>query len=331
MRRVLKIALMVFIGMAALLTTSCVKDDRSKCAPDDGGGGAGGNTETRPLRLMFVPRQMDVTPTQADMNLAVVYIFDSEGNLIGTWTKQSPALNTSYDTGIILGDQTYRLISWVNPQAPYTVTPAYTLTPEGTTRSAQSDGRLNLNIPQDGNVTEPLPMLLYGSSSMFVAPKTDDDIEIPLTRDTYQINLTLTGFPLDGSTYQLKITDTNGAYDFENNFVDTQAFNYISTATIGTGGGTGNLTLSLNMLRLGSGRSPMISIVNTTTGQTVFPRDGQSSTNLMDLIGRTDVNLDTTHLINIEIPASDGVTGSVTIRINGWTLVIDDFNINPYE
>jgi hypothetical protein len=315
MRQAYKIVSTV-LAAVALLASSCVKEDLSKCPP-----------ATKTLKLTFVPRQMDVTPTASDLKLAVVYIFDSAGNVVKTWTKQNPALNTPYDTGVLLGSDTYRLVAWINPDSPYALSPAYT-------RSALDDGRLTLSIPSGGNVTEQLPLLFYGSTEKVIAPTSDVIVEIPLTLDTYRINVTLNGIPQDGSTYRLVISDTNGAYDFNNNFVETPGFIYTNTATAGSGGGTGKLLLSLNMLRLADGRSPQISIVNTTTGKTVFPQDGSASVNLIDLIKHTGVDLSTTYILNIEVPApridppTNGST--VDVYINGWHVVLENQNINPY-
>jgi hypothetical protein len=306
----------------ALFASSCVKDDLSKCITP--------STTPITLKLIFVPRQMDVTPTAADLKLAVVYIFDNAGNVVQTWTRQNPELNTPYDTGIFLGTDTYRLVAWINPDSPFTLSPAYT--PASATRSALSDGRLTLNIPSGGNVTGQLPLLFYGSTERVLAPTRDINVEIPLTLDTYRVNVTLKGVAQDGSTYRLVISDTNGAYDFNNNFVETPGFNYVNSATTGIGGGTGDLALSLNMLRLADGRSPQISIVNTTTGETVFPQGGSNSVNLIDLIKQTGVDLSTTHVLNIEVPAPNTGTakGAIEVYINGWHVVLDDYSIIPY-
>jgi hypothetical protein len=312
----------MMMAAIVLLVTSCVKEDLSKCRP---------TKSATTLKLTFVPRQMDVTPTAADLKLAVVYIFDSAGNLFQTWTKQSPLLNVPYDTGVMLGTDTYRLVAWINPDSPYNLSPAYTIT-QGS-RSAMTDGRLTLNNAQGGDVTSSqLPMLLYGSTSQVLAPTTNASVEIPLTLDTYRVNVTLNGLPQDGSTYRLVISDTNGAYDFDNNFVETPRFNYITSATVGNGGGTDNLVLSLNMLRLADGRSPQISVVNTTTGKTVFPQDGSASVDLVNLIQQTGVDLSTTHTLNINVPAptSDSPAATVDVYINGWHVVLENQDINPF-
>ncbi len=326
MRRVFNI---VLTALAAVIlsvgSSSCVKEDLSNCPiiPDDGG-----KTEARTLKLMFVPRQMDVTPSQEDLKLAVVYVFDPSGAVFKTWTKQNPALNTPYDTGIILdASVAYRLVAWINPEAPYTVTPAYTATP---TRSALTYGRVSLTIPPSGDVTEKIPMLLYGSKEQVIRPTEDTTVEIPLTLDTYDLTVTIKGVPLDGSQYRLQVNDTNGAYDFNNNFIETVGFDYQGFATAGTGGGTGDLVITLRTLRLAPNRSPLIGIVNMTSGTVVFPSGAGTTgaTNLMELIGQTGVDLSTTYKLNIEITPppteNDGTANTSTvITINGWRVVLE--------
>ena len=341
MRQAFKI---VFMALAMLgLATSCVKDDLSKCLPETPAPppDEGGKIEARTLKLTFVPRQMDITPTQADLKLALVYIFDSSGAVFKTWTQSNPALNTVYDTGITLGTDTYRLVAWINPEAPYKLTtdPApvsdttsvVTPTPvRSTTRSALTDGRVTLTIPESGDVTEKIPMLFYGSKEQVLAPTSDVTVEIPLTLDTYDLSVTLKGIPLDGSVYRLQVNDTNGAYDFNNNYIETVGFDYQGFATAGTGGGTGDLVLNLRTLRLSSTRRPMISIVNMTTGTVVFPSGAGATggSNLMELVNQTGIDLTTTYNINLELTATppdvDGGTFfSTTVIINGWRVVLD--------
>lgn len=327
MRKAYKILSILAVAASVF---SCVKEDLSKCVyPDpvtDGG----------TLKLRFVPRQMDITPTQEDLKLAVVYIFDSAGDLFMTWDKTNPQLNTTYDTNIGLGTDTYRLVGWLNPSDPFTITPKYT----PSTRSALTDGRVTMTVPASGEVSSStaIPMLFYGSTSQVLAPKDEQTvIEIPLTLDIYKLEFTLRDVPQDGSEYEIRITDTNGAYDFNNDFVDTSAFSYVASVRAGTGGGDpSNLNVGLTMLRLAAGRNPRISIVNKTTGATVFPRNGASSANLMELIGQTPIDISTTHKLDLDVSVGDSTTGgepsfTSIIYINGWRVVLDDYSVNPYE
>lgn len=309
---------------AAASMFSCVKEDLSQCLPIP--------PTTNTLKLRLVPRKMDITPTSADLKRAVVYIFDSSGKLFTTWDKTNPELNTTYTTNVGLGTDTYRVVAWVNPTEPFSIKPAYT----PSTRSDLTDGRVTMNIPSGGEITSStaIPMLFYGSTSQVLAPTTSDVvIDIPLTLDIYKLNFTLNDVPGDGSEYEIRITDNNGAYDFENNFVDTQSFSYVATAKAGTSGANSSLQVGLTMLRLAQGRNPQISIVNKTTGKTVFPQNGQPSAGLMDLIGQTPIDLDTTHDLQLSVNIPDGtgnVSSAVEITINGWKVVIDDYAINPY-
>ncbi len=153
--------------------------------------------------------------------------------------------------------------------------------------------------------------------------------------------MTLKGIPLDGSVYRLQVNDTNGAYDFENNFIETVGFDYQGFATAGTGGGTGDLVLNLRTLRLSPTRRPMISVVNMTTGTVVFPTGAGAvgGSNLMELVNQTGIDLTTTFNINLELTATppdvdDGGTYfSTTVTINGWRVVLDGAgtSINPNE
>ena len=329
MRQAFKIILTTLVGVALWSSCDKVREDLCGCPPV--------RREVHSLKLTFMPPNAGITPTQADLKTAVVYLFDSAGNLFGTWTRQNPAMNTPYDTGIMLGEDTCRLVAWINPDAPYTITPTYTRTPEPMTRSDLDNGRLTLNVPRNGDVTDDIPMLFYGSNEQVIAPAEDDiTLDVPLTLNTYHVTVTLKGVPHDGCTYMLQISDTHGSYDFYNNFIEMPQFDYVDSESVGTSGGTGDMVLSLNMLRLDESRAPMLSIVNTTNGKTVFPQNGAAAVNLMDLIRQAHIDLGTTHRIDIEVPApptppTDGTNTPIVVYVNGWRVVIDGYDINPHE
>ena len=304
MKQACKIFLTAFIGM---ILFSCVKEDRSDCPPIA--------PQTLIVELSMAPDGADVTPTPEDLKLAVVYLFDASGTLFASWAKQNPILNTPYDTGIVPGDRDYRMIVWINPVEPYSITPAYT------TRSDLSDGRIELVIPPDGNMPDLIPMLLYGSMNQISTQQTDTALDVPISFNTHRISMTVKNFPPD-ETYTLRVSDNSSGFDFNNQSIPAPEFTYLSE--IPAPDESGNSAVILRMLQLDDDRSPQLSIVDSS-GDTVFPANGAPSVNLMDLLDQAGIDPDTTRILDIEVE-QHGVS-STTIYINGWKVVLEGYDI----
>jgi hypothetical protein len=150
-----------------------------------------------------------------DMELAVVYMFDSAGDLFEAWAIENPRFNTRYDTGVDLGSDTYSVVVWMNPTEPYSLNLPY---PEPATRSDLSEAMLSLDIPANGVIgPSALPLLMHGSLDGVTEPTTDSTVTITLLSNVYDLNFTAKGVPLNGDVYMLRIRDDNGVYDFDNN------------------------------------------------------------------------------------------------------------------
>jgi hypothetical protein len=135
----------------------------------------------------------------------------------------------------------------------------------------------------------------------------------------------VTGLPSDSGPYRFTITDNNGAYDFRNDWLGSEYFTYSSTMQRRK---DGRSTASLTTLRLDERRSPVISLVNTSTGDDIFPAELFGTNDLVRIImaGRPDNDFETRHIYNLEI-AFAGT--SVELRVNGWALKPQDFDVTP--
>jgi hypothetical protein len=313
--------------LLGLTCGSCVKEDRSDCPPI---AGASGQT----LWLELVAGPMDLTIKPEDLKLAVIYAFDGSGELFQAWAIENPRLNTPYDTGIDLGSGTYDMVAWINPAGPYSLNLPW---PTPATRSDQSEGMLSLDLPPDGVIDDTLPMLMHGSLDDVSEPVTDTPIGIPLISNTYDLNITARGVPLNGDTYRLQIRDNNGSYDFENNYLDGPDILYQVTVTAsplpGDPAATGDLVFDLRTLRMSSGRTPELTLVNLTTGQQIYPID-TGFADLVDLIDDTvpgaDFTSDFTYDIVFDCTESfqDGTAIlQPTVIIDGWKVKEDDYDI----
>jgi hypothetical protein len=286
------------------------------------------------LVLEAGPTGLTITP--ADMKLAVVYVFDSAGRLFDALAIEDPRFGTPYDTGIDLGADIYSMVAWLNPTDPYSLNLPY---PAPATRSDMSDGVLSLDLPPDG-VVDPstLPMLMHGSVDDVTEPTTDATVEITLLSNVYDLNFTVGGVPLDGDRYMLQISDDNGMYDFENNYLDGADILYRAVATAtpveGNPDATGDLTFDMRTLRIDSGRNPQLTLVNLTTGQQIYPLD-TGSANLVEMIGTTvpgaDFGSDCSYDIVFDCSGSFGDDGTATLQptvtVDGWQVKEDNYDI----
>ena len=312
MRRAGKIIGTAFVGLLLLSCVfSCVREDRSNCPPPLT------VAQTLKVTLTMAPGGADLTPTPEDLKLAVVYLFDGAGSRIATWTKQNPALNTPYDTGIVLEKgKSYRMVTWINPIEPYSITPSYA------TRSDLSEGRLELTVPPDGTVTGTIPMLLYGSMDAVSTPQADaPPADVQISFNTHRISLTMKGLPQD-KIHTLRVSDNSIGFDFNNQPIPAPGFTYLTE--IPAPDEEGNSTTMLRMLELDGERSPQLSIVDSS-GDTVFPVGGAASVGLMELLDQAGIDPETTRILNIEVDSPEPGASTMTVYINGWKAVLDGY------
>lgn len=326
-RIVRSIASTLFMSGVFVIMLSCLRDDRRNCVPVDSS-----------LKVSFSPNDTNLNFTQEELTRAAVYVFGPDGEVFKTWTKTNPYMDVTYHTGIILDNDTeYKIVAWINPVDPYKITPSY----DGqTTRSALSDGRLDLTIPADGVVSGNIPMLFYGTVDNVAGSSAGPNIRIPLTMNTYRLDVLLSGLPLDGDTYTVQVVDNNGSFGFDNTLIETSQFTYKNSASTPVSGepdATTELLIPLTVLRLVPGHTPMFTVLNTTNGKVIYPTDGSPSVNLITTIENTipGFSFETTHRLDIMMDygrgtgiSSDGQPDAeVTVTINGWTVKDDSYEI----
>jgi hypothetical protein len=297
-----------------LSTVSCIREDLSDCPP----------VVAETLKVEFSPRATDLAVGQWQEHRAALYVFDRAGRVFDVWRTDDTVFGETYDTGIVFGADIYELVAWVSsPDEPFDLTPP----PAEAAGSGVdiSQARLDLAVPPAGVVSERLPWLFYGAADGLTGETLSSPVELALTPDSYVINLSATGLPDDGSVYRFTIRDDNGAYDFHNNYLESGYFTYSSEMKRT---GTGVLTASLTTLRIDAARSPEISLMNTGTGEDIFPTDHFGTNDLVRIIrgSRPDNDFETKHIYNIEI-AYAGT--SVELRVNGWVLKPQDFDVIP--
>lgn len=248
--------------------------------------------------------------------VATIYIFDAEGGFVDRESIEAPVFGEPYLLNKRIAKGTYHFVVWVNPTEPYSV---HLDLGESQAQKHTATLRLNLPVGED-NIEADLPVLFHGKADQREITRAagTDVVELPLRQNTNRIQLTVKGLSRSADTYLFSIADNNGAYDFDNNHVDHQTFNYRSRAAFQTG--ADHLESALTVLRLGEARAPQLAFANHTTGQTLYPSYEGQEANLVKLIraaydGRW-IDFDRRHTFEVELTFDANLQATVTI--DGW-------------
>ncbi len=293
--------------------SSCIRDGVEECQLED-----------RSLTVSFTydrNTRAFITFNMDEVKKAVLYIYDDKDDYVTEWSLENPVFNKEYDTGLILDPGQYSMVVWFNPDAPYQVI-TESLGQVG--KTCRSESQLMLIVPDDGCIRDILPPLLHGSIfNAGIEKGTGNAFAIPMSLNNNIINLTVNGLPVNDDIYEFTVSDNNGHYTFDNDFVDCDHFNYVATMKfpVSTKAATNNiLNASLTVLKLAGDRSARITLENQTTGQQLYPvYDGQTD-DLIDLILKVNPENDfkQTNIYNITLDFNADLTVSITI--NGWRL-----------
>jgi hypothetical protein len=279
------------------------------------------------LKIVFSLRPTDMPVQQGREHRVALYVFDDTGRVFDVWRADDVVFGRVYDTGIVSGAGTCELVAWVSsPDEPFNLKPP----PAEAVGSGVgvSQAKLELAVADGGVVDEKLPWLFYGAVNVPAGETLSSPVELVLTPDSYIINLNATGLPDDGSVYRFAIRDNNGAYDFRNNYLDTEYFSYSSEGQAVTHAKSGVLAVSLTTLRIGDRRSPEISLVNGSTGEDIFPAGHFGTNDLVRIIraNKPDNDFETEHIYDLDIAYT---ATSVELRVDGWVVKPQDSELTP--
>jgi len=312
-----------------LSLSSCIKDDVSDC----------------PQSVSFTFRDSGVDPDSPigsqDLRSLMVYIFDENDNYIGFIQFNNPNLNEPYAVDnngerIMLGPGKYSFVAWSNIAAR-----AYNVALSTDTRTPQdslsTDSRSNdiLSIVTEGTIlgkgkvdqsSEPLLRLFYGNLDEATVAKTGNtNFVIDLYENTNLFDITVVGLPRDNQNYSFVIEDSNGKYNFRNDFGDDNynvSYETVSQFTTASD----NLNAQLRVLKLARGRTnfPLLYIFEGT--DTSDSNAAIFQGNLLDYI---DPATDFSRRHYYQITITYQPNGNISITINGWKEININNGIEP--
>lgn len=283
------------IFLLVLLFTSCIKEDLSDCPTG--------------MKLYFTYEPATYARTginESEVERIDLFVFDAEGVLQAVYTDESPTLSPEYYMRVDdLPSGDYTFVVWCGVPTYYKIGPQEM-------RIGQT--RLNeamLYLDYEDEVLNGVQPIFHAHVSEHVGNKRDQIISLPLVQVYNTVNLTTEGLSPNDDTYRMRIYDNNGTYKFDYTFAECGDLIYTAQCDKDS---SGQLSASLNVLKLADGRDPIFEITNVTRGTTLY------RANLVTLINEiTTTDYDTVHVYDIHLKF--GL--DVSVSINGWWVVRD--------
>lgn len=308
MKRISHIA----IGMLLLLQ-SCLKEDMPNCESD------------LLLRFRYTLNGQYENLFGAEVNRITVYIFDSNGKYVDSFSEQGDKLTNDYLMRIPLPEGKYSAVVWGGDMATYSVgeldsqtsainqilrkgvTDIHDFRTELKNRSGEGGYLFATDTPND------LYAGLATDVTSAISNKNITDIE--LTKDTKKIKVKITGTSTIPQPLEVYITAVNGRYGFDNTIdTDHGTFKY---TPVNFSVQPDQLVVDLKMMRLMSGQSPMLVVRNSVTSEILY------NANMIDYILSTpqyasQEDIDREDEFVFEITFIGNVV--IAVSVNGWQI-----------
>lgn len=298
----MKLSTRIYLSAILLLPslfTGCIKEDVSDCP-------AG-------LKVYFTYEpatyaRMGVDPSEVDR--IDLFLFDDGGIYRGVWTDEMPQLAPGYFMELpVQKEGGYRFIAWCDLHDCYTTSPTGFII--GQTTFAEAMLRLD---HLSGEIAGGVPPLFHADKTELLFNTREQKVSMPLVQAYNTINLTTEGLEHNSDTYRLSITDNNGKYKFDHSFADDSNFTY----SIPCGkDNKGQLSTTLNILKLAADRHPIFEIYNVTQGRVLYRAD---LVTLLNGIGNIDYQRMHTYDIHIKFTTDM----KAIVIVNGWQVTEDD-------
>ncbi|MCD8262445.1 MAG: FimB/Mfa2 family fimbrial subunit [Bacteroides sp.] len=303
MSKLYLISLLILTLAVPTVLQSCIKENLDDCPVE----------EVHAVRLVVVTHDdeaLSCTRGTQTIENVYIYVFDDEYRYYKLWSGGAYTYGQPYQADIDLDPGTYQFVVWTNQGDTYN----NALATYGFDDPADQM-IVSFNYPSDGIVTYDLPDLHHGMlQDVRVVPNEENQFTITIKPDTYRLNFTVEGLTPDSNHYSFSITDNNSHYTYDNTIVEgMDEFTYLRTTTFTNG----QLSASMNVLRLTGDRSLQFSFSNILTGEILY------SDNLIAMIQNayTGAGLlaDFENIFEYDIQIRFGSSLlDVTISVNGW-------------
>lgn len=261
----------------------------------------------------------------SEVNRITVYLFDSNGKYVDSFSEQGDILTNDYLMRIPLPEGKYSAVVWGGDLATYSVgeldsqtSTISQLLRKGVTDIHDFRTELKNSSGEGGYLfATDIPNDLYAGLTRDGTSSVDnqDITDIELTKDTKKIKVKITGTSTIPEPLEVYITAINGRYGFDNNIdPDHGTFKY---TPVNASIQPDELVVDLKIMRLMLGQSPMLVVRNSVSSEILY------NGNMVDYILSTpqyasQEDLDREDEFVFEITFIGNLV--VTVSVNGWQI-----------
>lgn len=316
MKRISLYLLTVFI----LLLQSCTKEDRIPCKSE------------LLLRFRYTLNNQNVNLFGTQVKRITVYVFDSNGKYVDSFTDSGSQLTNDYVMHIPLAVGKYNIVVYGGDFTTYSAGELSNLNVLNQTLRKGvtdiNDFRTELkNISGTDNFLYPasVPDDLYSGMAANVAAVYDNHTitDVDLIKNTKKITVKISGTSNIDAPLEVYIIAQNGRYGYDNNIdAGGGTFKYSPVNTLTQPDFT---QAELKILRLMLGQSPMLVVRNSFTHEIIYNENMISQIlSTKKYISQEDLDRENEFVFEIKIDSKGSDVG-ISVFINGWKIN----NINP--
>lgn len=304
-----------------LFLSGCIKEESSCC-----------NLGLH-LRFRYTLNDQYTNLFGAEVNRIAVYVFDSKGKYVDTFSEQGDKLTNDYVMNVSVPKGRYSVVAYGGDFSTYSAgeLTAQTNAINHLLRKGVTDihdFRVELkNIIEQDNYLHPtqIPDDLYVGlvHDVLSCPSNKKITDVELIKDTKKIKVKITGIDNINAPLDVYIIARNGRYTFDNSIdMNHGIFKYTSVKSLQQ---TNYLEVDLKMMRLVLGQSPMLVVKNSLTSEVIY------SKNMIEQILLTkkyttqaDFDREDEFVFDLTIKSTNNKV-TISVSINGWKIIM----VNP--
>jgi hypothetical protein len=290
---------------AALLLglSSCYQEDMSVCVDPRG------NVHFA-LRLTEGVERRGKELADFDITGVRVWAFDSQGRSAAYTTAERNA-DGRYEAWMNLSGGDYNFVAWTGNGTVYKV---------ADTSGVMDEMVLFLDHSFDEAITETIPDLLYGSvQGCAIATGRNNDIDVAMSPDTYNINVTAKGLEQNADIWEVSIYKSGTYFLFNHSiFHDEGVFHHLRKGALT---GPGQFAASMRIVAPGADTpgadgNPRLVVRNATSGEVCYDRSLVKT--IVDAYAKNGQTIDFEHTYTYDITLAFDASMGVTVTVNGW-------------
>lgn len=299
-----------------LLLSGCIKESAPNCE------------SVLLLRFRYTLNDQYANLFDSEVHRVTIYIFDSKGKYVETYSEQGGQLTNDYVMRIPLPEGRYGIVAFGGDFTTYTAgeldnqTNILSLTlRKGITDI--SDLRVELkNGSGEENFLYPLsvPDDLYAGSVDNVESILNNQhvTDVELIKDTKKIKVKITSADPVAEQFDVYITSRNGRFRADNTIdIGLGRFKYLPVSSSVT---PNRMDADLKIMRLTLDEPSMLVIRNRLTSETIYNKNMIDQILLTEMyISQEDFDREDEFVFEINVP-SNFLDVGVSVTINGWEI-----------